>query len=245
MKKLNYYSFDITASEHIKDTYNPKYKYLSPNKLYSKFTHKNHEDDALGNTFFFPKDNDNLRANDRIPPHDYKFYDFYVNDGAEQVDDFMDNPDINSSFGFILSVKAKNIFEQFILPDHKFFPVNVIFNGKNHEYYFLLVAKENQPINYNQSSFEEWYTDQEVEINNYIDLSEYIPSKNGNVPFYQRKNISETKIIFNKELDLYSAVTLTNSWFYFSERLKKAIQKAELSGILIHKATEPLFFSSY
>ncbi|WP_196888986.1 hypothetical protein [Aureivirga sp. CE67] len=68
MKKLNYYSFDIFASELIKDTNNSKYKYLSFGKLYSKFTHKNHEDDAFGSSFFDPKDNDNLSANDRIPP---------------------------------------------------------------------------------------------------------------------------------------------------------------------------------
>ncbi|WP_196888988.1 hypothetical protein [Aureivirga sp. CE67] len=244
MKKLNYYSLSIFASELIKDTYNPKYKYLSPSKLYSKFTHKNHEDDAFGNTFFFPKDNDNLRADTRIPPHDYKFYDFYVEEGAEQVDDFMGNPDINSSFGFILSAKAKRIFEKFTLPDHKFFPVNVIFNDKSHEYYFLLVAKENQPINYNQSSFVVKKTNQDFTLNNYHEYIEIREKRTKNLKNWNKFNIKETKIVFDRELDLYSRITVGID-FYLSERLKEAIEEAELSGILILEETKPLFYSSY
>ncbi|WP_196888987.1 hypothetical protein [Aureivirga sp. CE67] len=158
----------------------------------------------------------------------------------------MDNPDINSSFGFILSAKAKNIFEQFILPDHKFFPVNVIFNGKNHEYYFLLVAKENQPINYNQSSFVVKKTNQDFTLNNYHEYIEIREKRTKNLKNWNKFNIKETKIVFHRELDLYSRITsYVGIDFYLSERLKEAIEEAELSGILIHKEAKPLFFSSY
>jgi hypothetical protein len=244
MKEVNYYSFSIFASELIKDTYNDNYQYLTT-KLYSKFTHENYKDDAFGQTFFFPKDNDDYSAYQRIPSYSYEFYDFYVDRGAEQVDDFMSNPDINSTFGFVLSPKAKAIFEQFELPNHRFFPLQVVFENKPHDYYFLLLSQENQPINYEASTFVNmWNEDEEVSISNYQDLLEFTPSKNGKEAFYSTAEVEETKIVFDNELDLYSAVTNTNTFFYVSERLKEAIEKGKLSGVLLNKAEEPLFFST-
>ena len=55
---------------------------------------------------------------------------------------------------------------------NKYFPVNIKHADETYPYYFLLIAKENQPIIYKESIYFDWLEDQPIKINSLMDTLE-------------------------------------------------------------------------
>jgi hypothetical protein len=225
MKKLTYYQFRTKPQEHS----SPKAK-IGNTKLYNTKRISYDAEEYITNQLLAREENEHFNAKQKIPSYPINFYDFSAKDYTNDLDDFMHTVEINPSFGFFVSQQTKDFLSKFILPNHAYYPVKVHFL-KEHDYFFLLLAKDDQPINYNKSIFSNWLdTKSIITVSSYHDLLEFKPSTETSKAFYRKKDIEEQKIVFNKAPDIYSVVTSAGAFLYFSEQLKTAILEAGLTG---------------
>ena len=92
----------------------------------------------------------------------------------------------------------------------------MVFKKKKTAYYFLLLAKGKQGINYEQSIFvDEWEEEKIISLNAYKDLLELRPAKGDNAAIYIKKDIEERQIVFKERLDIYTVVTTAPHFFTF------------------------------
>ena len=234
MKKLNYFEFEFKFNED---------EGFLGGKLFSKYTADFENPSNIGNIFANPPQSNGYSADKKIPNEEIIFYDFLVDENALRLDDFMETSDVNRSFGFFVSPRLKDIISEYDLSDHRYYPVNLKFENKLHPYYFLLISSENNGVNYPKSKFVDWYDeDKVIPINKYEDLlKENINSEN-NRKFWSVKEVEENIIVFDKKLDIYQALTITNSSFYFSERLKERLEKEGITGMWLHPTDTPEFY---
>ena len=75
-------------------------------------------------------------------------------------------------------------------------------------------------------------------IQTYEDLIELNTSVENGSKYWTEKDIEEQVIIFDKSVDIYAAVTLRSTPFYFSERLKERLERENISGITIYNETD-------
>ncbi len=244
MKPLKYYEFGFCTSES-KLPDSTFYKNPSKDKLFSKMKNEFGSKEYIDNKLFFPNNNNNYTADQKIPNDNIKFYDFYLDKDAISPDDFMRSIEINQSFGFFVSSRCKELLSSFLLPSHKYYPLKVIHDETSYDFYFLLIAKNNVKINYKNSTFVERFdTSNEVPIFNYNDLL-VLKEKSESAPaLYKTADIKEKEIVFDKAPDIYPVVTRSNSFFYFSESLKNVLEKEKITGFEFYKASAPLFFSN-
>ena len=223
MKKLVYHEFRVFPNEANKGR---KYDELRNGKLYSIYN--NDHPKSIDKMF----ESGEYSASMLFPSKDIFFYDFSIRDIALQPDDFMVSTEISSYFGFFVSPKVKNILSEYNLSVHKYYPVNIHFGGQTFEYFFLLISKENNGVNYTNSTFLERYNkSQKVMINQYNDLLELQTFEEDGSKYWTEKEVDEQIIIFDKEMDIYSVVTSANAFFYFSERLKQRLEEEGITGM--------------
>jgi len=186
----------------------------------------------LDNIFFL---SEHYPAHIQLPTKDISFYDFHVYKNSKSLDDFMRAVEINSTFGFFVSPKAKNFLEEFFLPNHQYYPVNIIHQNESHLYYFLLLVKCFSFINYKKSIFISSYEkNQELIVHSSEDLFELDERDNKCFPevvptVNTKKGLNEKKIALLKELDIYKEIFGID--FYFSEKLKQRIEQEGLTGL--------------
>ncbi|WP_148639300.1 hypothetical protein [Aquimarina longa] len=241
MKELRYYEFEFFPSE-LNVSKSKSYYDLHDGKLYSDMRNKYESKDYLQNKFFFPKNNEQYSADQRIPDQEIQFYEFYLKEISNEPDDFMCSIEINTSLGFFVSPKCKELLKRFELPSHRYYPVKISLE-EDYEYYFLLIAKEELHINYEQSTFVERYNKtQEISIKKFQDLLQLNPANEVGPAHYNVADIKEKIIVFDIAPDIYPVVTSTNGFFFFSERLKLALEQEGMTGFKLYEAEKPQFF---
>lgn len=244
MKPLNYYEFGFCTSES-KVPNSKFYNDPSKDKLFSKLKNEFGSKEYLDNQLFFPEGNDHYTADQKIPNEGIKFYDFYLDENARNLDDFMRSIEVNQGFGFFVSPKCKKILSDFVLPSHKYYPLKIIKNEIPLDFYFLLIAKNEIKIDYENSTFvERFKKTNEVKVSSYNDLLT-LKEKSGSAPaIYKTADIKEKAIVFNEAPDIYPVVTRSSAFFYFSESLKNTLEKEKMTGFEFYKASDPQFFSN-
>ncbi|WP_062056990.1 hypothetical protein [Aquimarina longa] len=241
MKELQYYKFRFHPTE-MDDSKSKSYQDLQYGKLYSDMTNKYESEDYIERKFFFPKDNGQYSADQRIPNQEIEFYEFYLKEICDGIDDFMYTIEINSSLGFFVSPRCKEFLKKFELPSHKYYPVKISLE-EDYECYYLLIAKEELHINYEQSTFVEMFDEtQEVPVAKYQDLLQLNPANEVGPAHYNVAEIEEEIIVFDIAPDIYPVVTSANGFFYFSERLKLALEQEGMTGFKLYEAEKPKFF---
>ena len=233
MKKLNYYGFYFLPYEHNKGR---EYEELNTGKLYSEYSTDPDNPQNIEKILYSPPGSEGYSANMKLPATEINFYNFSVWDIALQLDDFMRTPEINSYLGLFVSPKIKRILTEYNLPDYRYYSVNVYFQKKVHQYFFLLMSRQNNPINYQKSIFVDAYEEtKKVAVKQYKDLLELRTFEEDNSKYWAGRDIEEQKIVFEQEIDIYAPVTLRLTPFYFSERLKERLVKEKITGIKIHQ----------
>lgn len=224
MHPLNYYEFTFRSSVSKENDLND---WGGPD-LYSRVDYNDPK--YIGEQLFFPPNNNYYSANEYLPSETITFYDYYVDTVKINVlDDFLESVEINSSFGFFVSPRLKDFLTNFTLPSHRYYPVTLRKEQEKHTYFFLLMAKGGLKIDYSKSIFVKRFnqTEQAV-VNHYHDT---LVQKEGGPhgTFYVTADVKEKVIFFDEAPDIYP-ITRGNGWFYFSERLKQALEKAGMTG---------------
>lgn len=243
MKKLQYFEFNFSPSE-LSLTNSKVYESLIRGKLFSDMENQYESEEYIQKKLFSPDNNDHFSAHQKIPEQNIKFYDFYIEEIAEGPDDFMYSLEINPVFGFFVSQKCKDLLSGFLLPSHKYYPVKIKFE-ETYNYYFLLIARNKLKINYRQSTFVERFNiEKEVSVNQYEDLLKLRPAIEDGSEHYTTDDIKEKVIVFDEAPDIYAVVTRANGRFYFSKRLKEALEKEKLTGFNFYEDDKPTFFQA-
>lgn len=138
------------------------------------------------------------------------------------------------SYGFIINEKVKKIFEQYKLPQHKFYPATVKHNEKiyTNYYWFFFISDVLDFIDYDRTSF--FITDL---MDNKIEDCKSIKSS---MDIKKLKDILIGKGYINAEIihlkeaisisyDLFE-ITLGNYRTYISEKLNGALTKQKITG---------------
>jgi hypothetical protein len=137
----------------------------------------------------------------------------------------------------LLSEKAKQIFEQFILhPRHIFCPVDFIYKEETYAYYFLfdpnIFLEEILVWGKSEYLFCKWDTN-EPRAYNGMPLSFEYYSNEGNSVFhhYPDDRLVLKKAVVNLNIDYYLSADFNMGGNIVSERLKNAIEAAGFEGI--------------
>lgn len=236
-KQLSFYG--VCVSPDYKEWSRRGKSHLS-NKLYSKLKNNNESPAYLGNVLFGLMDEKMTRADLKLPKKALDFYPFEVWKDAKSVDDCMSSIEINPTFGFFVSENVKTILDEFILPKHCYYPVEVSYKKEQLVYYFLLLTKE-QPliawedscIYYNKILHKDLYKElgeEELAIypcTSYETWTKEVWKESGS----KNKHLKIKQLVFSKAPDLYSSLVGTNHWFYCSELLKNRLETAGITGL--------------
>jgi hypothetical protein len=131
--------------------------------------------------------------------------------------------------GFLMSLKAKNIFEKYFLPQHKFHNSELIVNNNTIDYYYLqLIIRDFQDIDLERSSFGITNAfrmkENDVTITSYDDLIE----KQESLEFGNVINAEEI-FIKNTFFDLFFFPFIHNDIFA-SEKLLNDLSDHKITG---------------
>ncbi|KOY87187.1 hypothetical protein AD998_14455 [bacterium 336/3] len=236
MKILNYYTADVIASERSQN------ESFDNDKIYSIYKINHQEPMYLENILWLREE---YPADVKLPQKHIEFYEFKTWKSVKKLDDFMRTIEINPSLGFFVSPKAKEILKEFILPNHRYYPVNIIHKEETYSYYFLLIAIDNQPIQYSKSIFIDWMNDDtQLHVDSLQDLLE---QKDGNPYFPEtpfslipREYIREKKIVLSHHFDIYKEIFGID--LFFSEKLKQRIEQEGLTGLEFKEQTKIEFY---
>jgi hypothetical protein len=131
--------------------------------------------ELTSNWFDQPNSMTNL-SNDEFPHFKPELI-FELEEKAKLTD--IISPSNISAKGFLINEKVKDIFDKFILADHRYYPATLIVNDLKHQYYWLhFVKKDLDNINLNQSIFYKsifgFDKGEYVKINSYQDALQVI-----------------------------------------------------------------------
>ena len=142
--------------------------------------------------------------------------------------------------GFLVNEKVKDLFSQFKLMEHKYYPANLFFKGVEYQYYWLhfkdCEEKYLGNIDYQNSSFFvsnlALMKEKDISIISRDDFWD----KKMNLPM---KHIRATKLklsegLLNEGLDLFY-IPYVHSDFWVSNKLSKAIEVTEITGFEIRE----------
>lgn len=141
--------------------------------------------------------------------------------------------------GFLMSEKAMNILKEFKLPEHRFYKIpEYSKDGKTYTYFWLqlLIGNNNFDfIDYNKSTFTKsdfWGDNPETIIFRNSDL---LVEAFENLDELEEKLIEDT-ICFSEKFkstdpDLFYIYNIFDDEFIISERLKKALEENQISGL--------------
>ena len=137
--------------------------------------------------------------------------------------------------GLFVNEKVKSILEQFNLPEHKFFEGILIYQDKKIPYYwFHLVKKDLQGINFAQSEFRTGFSpnnldDEILQINTLEDFNNIIENN--------PKFVGGAKIILEEEYQKFNLDLIYFPFIHFyifiSENVANLLIKEKVSGIEI------------
>lgn len=144
-----------------------------------------------------------------------------------------------SSYGILINEKVRNIFQQFNIIPHKYYPIYVQTDNDVFTYFWIQVFDDSivNSIDYKNSNFY-WKNPLREGRVDLISYNDYLIKKEIN-----KKNISwmvgADKFVlnnsFNKDLDLFAFSCFTTNLF-ISERLKESLIKNRITGIDIIEA---------
>lgn len=140
-----------------------------------------------------------------------------------------------------LSERYKNLLEQYKLIGSKFYSGNLNFKGKSYPYYVFHTLRSSwaEVVNFEKSVFVEWVeVYKEIFSDNIIKVSSLEEFNFECDNFYKESKekhefihtLGPQEIHFNQEVDL---IFLPELRYCISERLKKAIEAANISGVEI------------
>jgi hypothetical protein len=146
--------------------------------------------------------------------------------------------------GFLISEKLKNIFVEFNLPPHHFYPAQVQHKKKLHNYYWFHVASDfTDVVNYEASDFFIYYNYAHKMGNIAItSKDDFIIKKKKIKTDNPEKTITiwAEKIVFSNlfdtTIDLFQ-ISMFDSNTYISPGLTKAIVDSNLTGVEITQTT--------
>ncbi len=138
-------------------------------------------------------------------------------------------------YGLIIDMKFKEILECHLLPEHKFYSINVYYKENRLEYYwFHFINNITNYLSIKDSSIEifsktPFKVIEEVEISSFIKIHEITQ----NLPFEKGSRIK--KIVLNENFPLYDIISLWNlaPIFLISEKLKIALESNGINGFEI------------
>lgn len=151
--------------------------------------------------------------------------------------DFLNNLQISGASGFFISQKVKDIFDQFKLMQHKYYPTKV--NGWDMPYYWLHCSepKLTHLIDYSESVFYKTRFNSRVEDISISSYSEYEALKKiFGFGFGVRLEKTVSKNEYIKSLDLFKFLPLSGSCLYISEKLKSALEQNHVTGFKTQEA---------
>ena len=208
-------------------------------KLHSKMKNKYEEPGYIENLLFGKGQEGAIRADLKLPAQEINFYSFTVWEDAKEIDDFMLSIEINPTFGFFLSERAKQVLDDFTLPNHTYYPVEVFYRKKSIQYYYLLITQEQPSIEFSACQFEDWFDDtSSPTFQSYQEWIDRVYKKDGDTELF----LDSKKIAFKEEVDFYANLTTNGKYFYCAKKLRDSIQKAKLTGIEFHNHDEIKFF---
>ncbi len=160
-------------------------------------------------------------------------------DKKSKQTDFLNNLQISGATGFFVSQAVKDIFDQFNLMKHKYYPTTI--KGWDTPYYWLHLSepKLTQLIDYSESIFYRTRFNSKKEQINLSDFSEYetLKKENGfSFGVSLVKTVSKNNHI--KKLDMFEFLPFSDSGIYISEKLKSALEKNKITGFITQKADD-------
>jgi hypothetical protein len=170
-------------------------------------------------------------TNDYIPRVE-PFFLFEVNEEAKLTDILWQS--ITKSRGFLLSKKAKRVFETFVLPEHKFYFAPLNYKGEIYEYFYLhLVKSDYLNIDFSKSAFflGDLFFDKisDIKINS---LEELITAKN-------IESLEKSEYVFAERLSFVESFNHTSPDIFFFPRLHQNIfiSKSAVEKLATNKIT--------
>ena len=187
---------------------------------------------------------------DLAPPNFTPNLDYFIIEKKANVTDFISCTGIIYATGFIISENAKQIFEQFKLMHHYFYPIRLLHKNKFYQYHWLHFAEDYiYHIEYSKSSFvtkkpAPWdipgWDEQILPVK--IDSPQTmiaIRKENAGI-----RTIAPTELHMDKSfddgLDLFAFSSFGENNVVISEKLKDAITKWHLTGTEIVDLSYPL-----
>ncbi len=160
--------------------------------------------------------------------------------------------------GFLISAKAKNVFENLDLPFHVFFKVNLILPEERLEYYFLYLpaTKAIENINFSKSSFYQynssvdksnWNINRTHECRGPIQVKSIreLYANDGQISLFKGvyektaipvSNDYSGKLVIYKGFNEYDIYNLGMNNFMITEKLKNLLIENEVTGFDIAEA---------
>jgi len=144
-----------------------------------------------------------------------------------------------SSTGFVLNAKVKNIFSNYNLINHTYYPIFLTKDTKIFNYYRLHIFNEdfNDNINYSESKFNVTHYGFKEDTMNLQSIDDYINFK---TKYKTTKDIESEFIYLSskmKEYDMFTIYPYDNN-IYISEKLKKDLEKNNITGVEFKEATK-------
>jgi hypothetical protein len=176
-----------------------------------------------------------LRSNE-YPPANIKLV--FELENRAKLTDILSQAAISAD-GLLINEKVKTVFENFNLMNHIFFPVSIKTKDGVLNYYWLHLNESFiSAIDYKNSTF--CWTEYELEQDSVdiISFEDYIVKKKKN-GIYWGVNGETIKLLPNKfkdEIDLFNLGPFDFT-IYISDRLKEALEKANISGIEIEETS--------
>ncbi len=185
-----------------------------------------------------------------------EFYQYYASDSCwniyyDRIPDFEPNLNyfkivpktkltdfisaVSLSTGFLISSRSKKLFEQFLLPHHKFYHASLMYKKKLYSdyYYFHYISDLSENINYSQTEFFAANSLKIVETFKVKDSEELRQKEDLYFPKYEiRTNKYFLKSNHSIPYDIFH-VSFIDTRTYISHRLKTALEEANITGIEI------------
>lgn len=164
-------------------------------------------------------------------------------DKENELQDILTAPMLTLT-GILINYRTKNVFSQFKLPPHKFYPAYVKdFKGNVYEYYWLQTSKKRDLkdyLDYQKSQFY-WKKDpgdverEDIEINSIREIEDF------KMKLSRGQGVKIKTAVLSKEfadlnIDLFKIGRLSTDWI-ISERLKEALENAYITGISFKEAS--------
>ena len=152
---------------------------------------------------------------------------------AAKLTDVLSSHMLHSSIGVFVDKKFKDLIENFYVKNCQFYNCSFIAVGENfaeklaeNPYFFLHLIYANEIVDFSQSIFEDLKTDEIVKIDN----------EEQRAPF-----LRPIKLFLKETPDLFRSPF--NIALLVSESLKKAIEEANISGILLKEYKSNEFYT--